>query len=326
MCHGEVAEPSGIKTPDRHVDGKLDLAIPTACTGCHGTNVTGALNDAAPVDAAHAAHLASKVATIPCETCHKVPKTVQEAGHFDHLPPATVTFTGVALTGGLTPSITAGTCSGTYCHGTATPAWSKAKSGAACNVCHGAPPGGVHPKYDKCEKCHSTVAGAGPVIIDATLHLNGKVDYVVPPCNACHGTAFAPLPTSGDFQAFSEALKKLSQVTTELEKGGDFGEVAKKYSDDASADKGGELGWIARGTLGEYRAEQEIFGLAAGAVSSHYSGTNATTIYKVLEKDGSRALTDEQKTQVRSQAYDYWLEKLKQDRGVRRLVPGHELD
>ena len=135
-----------------------------------------------------------------------------------------------------------------------------------------------------------------------------------------------PLPTSGDFQAFSESLKKLSLATGELEKGGAFGEIAKKYSDDPTADKGGDIGWIARGTLGDLRAEQELFGLEAGKVSSHYSATTATTIYSVTEKDAARALTDDQRQQIKTQAYDYWLAKLKQDRGVRKLVPGHELD
>ena len=135
-----------------------------------------------------------------------------------------------------------------------------------------------------------------------------------------------PLPTSGDFQAFTEALKKLSTVTGELEKGTDFAEVAKQYSDDVTAEKGGDLGWIARGTLGDYRAEQELFTLDAGKVSTQHSASSATTIYKVLEQDPARALTDDQREQIKSQAYDYWLAKLKQERGVRKLVPGHELE
>ncbi len=135
-----------------------------------------------------------------------------------------------------------------------------------------------------------------------------------------------PLPTGGDFQAFSESLKKLSLATGELEKGGAFAEIAKKYSDDPTAEKGGDLGWIARGTLGDLRAEQEMFRLDVGKVSSHYSATTATTIYSVTEKDPARVLTDDQMLQVKNQAYDYWLAQLKQDRGVRKLVPGHELD
>jgi len=135
-----------------------------------------------------------------------------------------------------------------------------------------------------------------------------------------------PLPTSGDFQTFTDALKKLSTVTGELDKGTDFAEVAKRYSDDATAEKGGDLGWVARGTLDDYRAEQELFTLDAGKVSTQYSASSATTIYKVLEKDSARALADDQRDQIKAQAYDYWLAKLKQERGVRKLVPGHELD
>lgn len=135
-----------------------------------------------------------------------------------------------------------------------------------------------------------------------------------------------PLPTGGDFQRFTDALKKLSTVTGELEKGADFGELAKKYSEDAAAEKGGEIGWVARGTLGDYRAEQELFTLEAGKVSTPQSASSATTIFKVLEKDPARALTDDQREQIKAQAYDYWLAQQRQERGVRRLVPGHELD
>ena len=131
------------------------------------------------------------------------------------------------------------------------------------------------------------------------------------------------LPRRARLRTFTEALK-ISTVTGELAKGTDAG--SRSDPDDATAEKGGELGWVARGTLGDYRAEQELFTLDAGKVSTQYSASSATTIYKVLEKDPARALTDDQRDQIKAQAYDYWLAKLKQERGVRKLVPGHELD
>ena len=136
-----------------------------------------------------------------------------------------------------------------------------------------------------------------------------------------------PQPTSQDFQSFTEALKKLSTVTTELEKpNADFGAIARQYSDDPSAQQGGDIGWVARGLLTDLRAESELFSLGEGKVATHSAKIAQTTIYKVVQRDESRAISEEQRTTIKGQAYSYWFEKLKLDRGVRKLVPGHELE
>ncbi len=136
-----------------------------------------------------------------------------------------------------------------------------------------------------------------------------------------------PQPTSQDFQAFTEALKKLSTVTTELEKpNADFGAIARQYSDDPSAPQGGDIGWTARGMLIDLRAETELFNLGEGKIATHSAKIAGTTIYKVVQRDESRAVSAEQQATIKGQAYSYWLEKLKLDRGVRKLVPGRELE
>lgn len=125
----------------------------------------------------------------------------------------------------------------------------------------------------------------------------------------------------GDPQAFAEGLRKLSEATSELEKGTDFGEVAKSVSEDAeSAESGGDIGWFARGMFDELRVEEELFKLAPGARSQQFSTEQRTTIYKVLEKEADRALTDEQKATIKEKAYDYWLEREKREHGATTLI------
>lgn len=137
-----------------------------------------------------------------------------------------------------------------------------------------------------------------------------------------------PFPTAGgDFQKYSDQLKKLADINAEFDKGTDFAEIAKKFSEDsATAEKGGELGWYARGMLTEIDLENEIFTLDVGLRTTVHSDTTNTVWYKILEKDPARALEDAQKTTIKDSAYTYWLQQQKKAHGVLKLAPGHELD
>jgi len=133
-----------------------------------------------------------------------------------------------------------------------------------------------------------------------------------------------PSPATSGIEAFTAGIHKLSQVNAEVDKGTDFGEIAKQFSEDSTAEKGGDAGWFARGMLTDLRAEDELFRLEPGTVSHQFSSRTATTIYKILEKDTARALTDEQKRTISDTAYEYWLQREKRDHDAQRLVPGLE--
>jgi parvulin-like peptidyl-prolyl isomerase len=137
-----------------------------------------------------------------------------------------------------------------------------------------------------------------------------------------------PFPSAGvDFQTYSAQLQKLADINTEFDKRTDFAEIAKKFSEDsATAEKGGELGWYARGMLTEIDLEKEIFSLDVGLRTTQHSDRADTVWYKILEKDPARALEDAQKTTIKDNAYIYWLQQQKKAHGVQKLVPGHELD
>src|SRR6266550_708889 len=137
----------------------------------------------------------------------------------------------------------------------------------------------------------------------------------------------APRPVGGDFQAFTDKLKKVSDIAAALEKDTDFGEVAKQYSEDsATKDKGGDMGWIARGMLTDLASENELFNLDAGARSQQHNALTTTTWFKVLEKSDARELDDAQKKTIKDNAYQYWLNQQKKAHDVLRLVPGLEFD
>ena len=136
-----------------------------------------------------------------------------------------------------------------------------------------------------------------------------------------------PRPVGGDFQAFTDQLKKVADIGKALDAGTDFGEVAKQYSEDsATKDQGGDMGWIARGMLTDLSAENELFTIEPGKLSQQHNGLTFTTWYKVTEKSDSRDLDDTQKKAISDNAYTYWLNQQKKAHNVTRLIPGLEFE
>jgi len=134
-------------------------------------------------------------------------------------------------------------------------------------------------------------------------------------------------PVGGDFQAFTDQLKKVADIGKALDAGTDFAAVAKQYSEDsATAEQGGDIGWIARGMLTDLSAENELFAIPAGQLSQQHNGLTTTTWYKVIEKSDSRELDDAQKKTISDNAYTYWLNGQKKAHNVVRLIPGLEFE
>ena len=96
-------------------------------------------------------------------------------------------------------------------------------------------------------------------------------DYRVPEqVNVSHILIKTPLPGPDgkvDPKGVEEARKKAEDVLKQLKAGGNFAELAKKYSEDPGSGKnGGSLGWIGKGrTVPEF--EKTAFSLAKGATS-----------------------------------------------------------
>lgn len=137
-----------------------------------------------------------------------------------------------------------------------------------------------------------------------------------------------PFPSAGiDLATYTAQLQKVTDIQTEFDKGTDFADIAKQFSEDsATKETGGDLGWHARGMLTDIDLENEIFSLDVGLRTRQHSDRATTAWYKILEKDPARALDDDQKTKIKDNAYTYWLQQQKRAHGVQKLVPGHELD
>src|SRR6266702_180107 len=197
-----------------HLNGRVDVVALT-CTTCHGTAGVNAApprgthGEVATTDlavGAHQAHLsgAKLGKAVACAECHVVPSS---PGHSNGT--IDLTWGTLATTSGAQPRFDAATatCASTYCHGATlnaggsvtAPVWTKVDgTQAACGACHGVPPPAPHVQNAACGSCHT---GYTATAVNASLHLNGKVDVVSLTCSSCHGStanAAPPLGTAGE--------------------------------------------------------------------------------------------------------------------------------
>jgi peptidyl-prolyl cis-trans isomerase D len=99
----------------------------------------------------------------------------------------------------------------------------------------------------------------------------------------------------------AEIKKKAEDVLAKAKHGANFADLAKQYSEDASKDKGGDLGWIVRGqTVPEFEAA--AFSLPKGTISDLVKTQYGFHIIKVIDRQVARTQTfDEVKAAIQTQ-------------------------
>jgi len=113
-------------------------------------------------------------------------------------------------------------------------------------------------------------------------------------------------PTSGD--AAAAAMAKATMVHEQLEKGADFADLARQYSEDGSGKDGGSLGWFKQGELLE-DIDKPARGLEVGQYSKPVRTGAGVHIIKVeAREDGSRKQLDELADQIKEDLYQQALE------------------
>ncbi len=128
-------------------------------------------------------------------------------------------------------------------------------------------------------------------------------DYRVPEqVSVSHILIKTPLPGPDgkvDAKGTEDARKKAEDVLKQLKAGGNFADLAKKYSEDPGSGKnGGSLGWIGRGrTVPEF--EKTAFSLAKGSTSDLVQSSYGFHIIRVDDKQAAHVKTlDEVKDQI----------------------------
>jgi peptidyl-prolyl cis-trans isomerase SurA len=116
----------------------------------------------------------------------------------------------------------------------------------------------------------------------------------------------------------AEARQRLQALRERIAGGADFAELAKQHSEDASASKGGDLGWIAGGdTVPEF--ERVMNALKDGEVSQPIQTPFGWHLVQVLERRSEELSVDRKKIAARQairsrkadEAYQDWLRQMR---------------
>jgi len=92
--------------------------------------------------------------------------------------------------------------------------------------------------------------------------------------------------------------KKAEEILGKAKKTKDFGSLAKQYSEAENASKGGDLGWIQKGMVGE-QVEPILFSMKAGDLSGVLAGRDGFHILKIEEvKEEKQKSFEEVKDQI----------------------------
>ncbi len=123
----------------------------------------------------------------------------------------------------------------------------------------------------------------------------------------------------------AEAQKKIEEIKKQLDKGADFAELAKQYSDDKSnAENGGDLGWFGKGVMVK-EFEEAAFALDMGKVSAPVRTQFGFHLIKVEDKrvrNFEQAQADVRRDWVREREEALmarWLEAAKQGQAPERV-------
>lgn len=116
----------------------------------------------------------------------------------------------------------------------------------------------------------------------------------------------------------AEARRRIQQLRDRIAEGADFGEIAKLNSEDGSASKGGDLGWIYPGdTVPEF--ERAMVALAVDQLSEPVRSPFGWHLIKVIERRRGDLSSDRRRNEARrtvrerksEEAYDNWVRELR---------------
>jgi peptidyl-prolyl cis-trans isomerase D len=99
--------------------------------------------------------------------------------------------------------------------------------------------------------------------------------------------AVAPTASAEEKKA---VMAKAEAIVKEARRGKDFAQLAKKQSTDATAAKGGEVGWVVQGQMPP-DVDKLIFGIGKGDVSDPVTTPNGVQIFKIDDVRDEKTLT-----------------------------------
>ena len=147
-------------------------------------------------------------------------------------------------------------------------------------------------------------------------HLN---DFIEP--EKVKAKAILIKPAEDTTEDWEEALAKANEIFSELEGGAGFEDLAKQYSDDVSASRGGDMGFIDRGYMAK-EIDEVLFSLTPQEFSQPVKTKLGYYIFKVEAKE-PQTVTSLKEAEIRiksilfvqkfNERFKKWITGLKQD-------------
>jgi len=144
--------------------------------------------------------------------------------------------------------------------------------------------------------------------VDTYLQANREKFEATLKYHARHIAVFANPPDREE--SWERARARVVEVRRQLEAGEPFAEVARKFSEDASSQTGGDLGTLARGELAPV-FEAAILGLSVGEVSQPVRSPQGLHLFRLEAKE---ELVGEALVQARTQSRDLLFRQKFQER------------
>lgn len=120
---------------------------------------------------------------------------------------------------------------------------------------------------------------------------------------------FITAPPDAGEATVQEAYKKTRELLVRINSGEDFGKLAKIYSQGASANSGGDMGWFKRGEIIPF-LERVVFNLKVGEVSDVIKSPLGLHIMKLIDrKEGRVKPLEEVKDEIREVIFAEKVEK-----------------
>lgn len=141
---------------------------------------------------------------------------------------------------------------------------------------------------------------------------------------------FLPLPEGASRPEEEKARSLGEKVLQRLKTGEDFGKVAREISKGPSAEEGGDIGWLRRGTV-QKQLEDAAFALQDGQISPVVRAGPGLHILKVeARRTGGGKSFDEAKEEIRTRLYEEqvgsyrqaYIEELKKGALIEVKMPG----
>jgi peptidyl-prolyl cis-trans isomerase SurA len=116
----------------------------------------------------------------------------------------------------------------------------------------------------------------------------------------------------------NEAKNRLTEIRQHIDKGADFAEQAKLFSEDGSAAQGGDLGWLSPGeTVAEFESAMDA--LKVGQISGLVQSGFGWHLIQVLERRNTDVSVEQKKLQARNairafrsdEVFQDWLRQLR---------------